>query len=118
MTPGTISGTVTGTPAGVTISFSGGVSSVQTNGSGFYTAAGVAPGTYTVTPSLATYVFTPTSQSVTVSSNGAVANFAGAVGGGVAARSVKLVNGQRLEASIPTTVGGIAVNAMSAWRWT
>lgn len=63
-----ISGTITdgGAPlAGVTVTT--GAVSDTTDGSGAYTLAGLANGTYTVTPSLSGYTFTPASRSVTVS---------------------------------------------------
>jgi hypothetical protein len=64
----TISGTVSlsggGTLAGVTVSTTG--ASATTDGSGNYTLTGLANGTYTITPSLTGYTFSPASQSVTV----------------------------------------------------
>ncbi len=67
-----ISGTIS--PAaggnGATVALSGAASAATTaNSSGSYTFAGVANGTYTITPSLAGYTFNPSSLSVTV--NGA-----------------------------------------------
>jgi PKD repeat protein len=64
----TISGAITtagGTGiAGVTVST--GSNSTTTNASGAYTLSGVANGTYTLTPSLGAYTFSPASRSVTV----------------------------------------------------
>jgi hypothetical protein len=62
----TISGTVTGpNPAGVAIALTGPASaSTTTNNSGFYTFAGLAGGTYTVTPTLAGYTFSPSAPLV------------------------------------------------------
>jgi hypothetical protein len=74
----TISGTITlnGTGlAGVAVNY-GGNNSVTTNGSGAYTISGVANGSYTLTPSLADYTFTPTSQTITISGGNAAQNFA------------------------------------------
>ncbi len=65
-----ISGTVT-TSGGTGISgvsVSNGSTSTTTNASGAYTLSGVANGTYTLTPSLSGYTFSPTTRSVTVSS--------------------------------------------------
>jgi hypothetical protein len=66
-----VSGTVT-TSAGAAISgvsVSNGSTSVTTNTSGQFTFANLANGTYTLTPSLSGYTFSPTSRSATV--NGA-----------------------------------------------
>lgn len=67
-----ISGTITPTVggSGATVTLSGAAPAVTTaNTSGNYTFAGLANGTYTVTPSNMGYTFSPVSQSVTV--NGA-----------------------------------------------
>ena len=66
-----VSGTIT-TSAGAGIAnvvVSTGSASATTNSSGAYTLSGLANGTYTLTPSLSGYTFSPTSRSVTV--NGA-----------------------------------------------
>ncbi len=66
-----ISGTITagGSPlAGVTVT--AGTSSATTNSSGLYTIAGMADGTYTVTPALEGYTFSPASASVTIDGAG------------------------------------------------
>ncbi len=64
---GTVSGAVT---SGVTITLSGAASKTTTTGTGgTYTFTGLANGSYTVTPSLAGYTFSPASTSVTI--NGA-----------------------------------------------
>ncbi|MGA9751599.1 MAG: carboxypeptidase regulatory-like domain-containing protein, partial [Acidobacteriota bacterium] len=64
-----ISGTVTlstgGGLSGVTLSTTG--ATATTDGSGNYTLGGLANGTYTVTPSLSGYTFSPASLSVTIS---------------------------------------------------
>jgi hypothetical protein len=59
----TVSGTVTGA-SGATMTLSGNGTTVATT---TYTFSNVANGTYTITPSLAGYAFTPPSASVTVS---------------------------------------------------
>lgn len=75
-----VSGTVT-TGAGVGISgvtISTGAASTTTNSSGAYTLGGLANGTYTLTPSLSGYTFSPASSSVTISSaNVSGKNFTG-----------------------------------------
>jgi uncharacterized repeat protein (TIGR03803 family) len=82
----TISGTVesSGSPmAGVTVTLSqsGWSASTTTNSSGFYSFPDLAPGSYTVKPTLTGYAFTPTSTPVTVGSNvtESFADFTGAI---------------------------------------
>ena len=64
-----ISGTVSGAvSSGVTMTLSGAASKTTTTGTGgTYTFSSLANGTYTVTPSLSGYAFSPTSSSVTIS---------------------------------------------------
>lgn len=64
-------GTVSGaTPAGVTLSLGGdSTATVKTNATGAYSFTGLSNGSYTVTPSLNTYTFNPSTLQVTV--NGA-----------------------------------------------
>jgi O-glycosyl hydrolase len=64
-----ISGTISGAGGnGATVTLSGAASATTTaNASGIYTFTGLADGAYTVTPSKATYTFTPTNRAVTVS---------------------------------------------------
>ena len=75
--PYSISGTITGDiQAGVTITISGPVSkTTATNSSGNYSATGLSNGSYTVTPSLTGYTFSPTGMSVTISGANQTANF-------------------------------------------
>jgi serine protease len=80
-----ISGTITtstGTAlSGVTVSR--GAASTTTNSSGVYTFTGLANGSYTITPSLSGYTFSPTSRSVSVSgANVTGQNFTGTASGG------------------------------------
>jgi len=81
-----ISGAVTNSAgtgiAGVTVS--NGSASATTSSTGAYTLPGLANGTYTLTPSLSGYTFSPVSQSVTVNgANVTGRNFTGtAVGSG------------------------------------
>jgi len=64
----TISGTVSGPwVPGVTISRSGSVTTTTTDSSGHYSFTGLAGGTYTITPTLAGYTFSPSMPSVTTS---------------------------------------------------
>jgi PKD repeat protein len=75
-----VSGTVTtGTGVGIAgVTVSTGSSSTTTNSSGAYTLGGLANGTYTLTPSLTGYTFSPASSSVTISgANVSGKNFTG-----------------------------------------
>jgi uncharacterized repeat protein (TIGR03803 family) len=82
----TISGTVTqNTSAGpamqgvtVTLSLAGSTETQTTGTSGAYSFPYLAPGNYTVTPSLPGYAFTPKSGSVTVNGSNVTENFTGA----------------------------------------
>ena len=77
----TISGQITASGAGlsgVTVSLSAG-STTTTNSNGNYSFAGLPSGTYTVTPSLSGYTFSPASQNVTVSTSSQTANFTASV---------------------------------------
>ena len=67
--------------SGVTVS-TGGASSTTTGSDGTYTSSGLANGSYTVTPTLSGYTFTPTTKSVTVSgADQAGVDFAATKGG-------------------------------------
>ena len=57
------------------VNVSNGSTSTTTSSTGAYTLSGVANGTYTLTPSLSGYTFSPVNRSVTVSS----ANVTGSV---------------------------------------
>jgi len=77
-----ISGTVTGLPAGAdaTLNLSGAATQSTTTVSGAYSFTGLLAGNYTVTPSLSGYTFTPASRAVTISSaDVSDQNFTGAV---------------------------------------
>jgi len=64
------------TAPGTTISYTGQSSgSVVANSFGIYLITGLAPGTYTLTPSLAGYVFLPSNATVTISNASLTVNF-------------------------------------------
>jgi len=67
----TISGTITGsTKEGVTLTLGGaGSNTAKSNSSGAYSFPTLSSGTYTVTPSLSGYTFSPTSRTVTIESS-------------------------------------------------
>ena len=74
----TISGTISGPGgAGAAVNLSGASTATTTaNGSGNYSFTGLVNGSYTITPSLSGYVYTPTNLAVTVSgANISAANF-------------------------------------------
>jgi protocatechuate 3,4-dioxygenase beta subunit len=109
----TISGTITANGsglAGVTVTLTGtGSASTTTDSSGHYSFASAANGTYTVTPSLAGYSFTPASASVTVNNANATQNFTASgitytMSGSVTA------NGSGL-AGVTVTLTGAATNS-------
>lgn len=80
-----VSGTVTtSTGAGINgVNVSNGTASVTTTSTGAYTFTGMANGTYTLTPSLSGYTFSPVTRSVTVSgANVTGQNFTGTASGG------------------------------------
>ena len=76
----TISGTITGTGAsGATVRLTGAsTASTTTNSSGVYSFTGVANGSYTVTPTRTGFIYSPTSQAVTVNGANTTANFTSA----------------------------------------
>jgi uncharacterized surface anchored protein len=81
-----------------------------TNASGNYTFAGLANGSYTVTPSLAGYTFNPVSRNVAVSgANVTGQNFTGTASGGTFSISgnVKDSNGLAMS-GVTITLGGAA----------
>jgi hypothetical protein len=71
----TISGVVTRT-GGVTMNLTGGAIATTTTGvGGAYSFGGLAPGSYTVTPSKTGWTFTPAATTLTVSTNVTGASF-------------------------------------------
>lgn len=76
----TISGTLSGAGgANATVTLTGAaMATVTASASGVYTFKGLPNGSYTVTPSNTGYVFSPTSQAVTVNGANATANFSSA----------------------------------------
>ncbi len=79
-----ISGTITSGGSGLSgVTVTAGSASATTNSSGAYTVSGLANGTYTVTPTLSGYTFSPASASETVSgANITGVNFTAAASGG------------------------------------
>jgi hypothetical protein len=77
----TLSGTISGAGGkGATVSVTGTATATTTaNASGVYSIPGLVAGTYTVTPSLPGYVYTPASQKVTITTANVTANFSSAV---------------------------------------
>jgi lysyl endopeptidase len=126
-----ISGTIT-TSAGAGIAnvvVSTGSASATTNSSGAYTLSGLANATYTLTPSLSGYTFSPTSRSVTVSSaNVTGQNFTGTGTGGTQTYSngTDYAINDNSTVSSPITVSGrtgngqastpVAVNIIHTYR--
>lgn len=82
---GLVSGTVSGVvKAGVTITLSGdATATTTTDGSGNYSFLGYGNGSYTVTPSLAGYAFTPASSSITFSGTKFTKNFVATKASGI-----------------------------------
>jgi len=74
-----ISGTVaTGAGAGISgVTVSSGATSTTTNSSGAYTLANLANATYTITPALSGFTFSPTNATVVVNANVTGTNFTG-----------------------------------------
>ena len=77
----TISGTISGPGgAGATVKLTGSSTATTTaDSSGAYSFSGLSDGSYVVAATNAGYVFTPASQTVTVSGGNVVANFASAL---------------------------------------
>lgn len=71
-----ISGAVSGAvQSGVTVTLSGvGSATTTSNGSGNYTFAGLINGSYTITPSMTGYTFSPTSSAITINGANSTAN--------------------------------------------
>jgi len=106
-----ISGTVTvsGSPlAGVTITLTGASKAVATTGSdGTYSFTGLAAGSYTLTPSMTGYIFTPTSMKVTLNKNLTGRNFTATVVPKYSISGKVTVSGQPL-ANATVTLSGAA----------
>jgi hypothetical protein len=73
----TISGTISGAGgSGATVRLTGtSTATVTANPSGIYTFTGLAVGSYTVTPSKTSFLYTPASQAVTLTTANVTANF-------------------------------------------
>lgn len=114
----TVSGTVLladGTPlAGVTVA--AGVLAATTDASGAYEIKGLADGTYTVTPQLTNYSFTPEAQSVTVPGSATGVNFTAAAGFDIAGRVLN-TNGQPLaDVTVSDGIHSSVTNSEGRWR--
>jgi uncharacterized protein YjbI with pentapeptide repeats len=106
-----VSGTIT-TSTGAAIagvSVSNGSSSVSTNSSGQFSFTGLANGSYTLTPSLSGYSFSPASRSVTV--NGA--NVSGQNFTGTATASTYSISGT-ITTSTGAAIAGVSVSIGSS----
>ena len=92
--------------SGATVS--AGTTSATSDASSNYTVAGLAAGTYTVTPSKTGCTFSPASQSVTVGPNATGKNFTATCGGGGGTQTERLTNGtfESLTASTNTAPDG------------
>ncbi|MEW6714128.1 MAG: S8 family serine peptidase, partial [Nitrospirota bacterium] len=107
-----ISGTVTtggGTPmTGVTITLGGaGAGTTTTNASGNYSFTGLSNGTYTLTPSIAGYTFSPTSRTAIISgANITGQNFVGTLTGGTYSISGRVTTGG---GSSPSPLAGVTI---------
>jgi LmbE family N-acetylglucosaminyl deacetylase len=116
----TISGTISGAGGnGATVKLTGTASATTTaNASGAYSFSNVLNGSYTVTPSLAGYTFSPTSASVTVNgANATVSAFSSTTAqtytisgtiAGVAGATVTLSSGGSTVATITSGASGTA----------
>ncbi len=107
----TISGTITYNGSGLSgVTVTAGSASAQTTSSGAYAISGLANGTYTVTPSLSGYTFSPASASETVNGvNVTGVNFTAAKAGGAYSISGKFtINGMPSPSGIPVTLSGAA----------
>ena len=127
-----ISGTVSGdVQAGVTVRLSGASSgSAVTNSSGNYSFAGLANGSYVVTPSLAGYSFTPNSRPVTIhNANVTGVNFtaaaldyvysiSGTVSGDVQAGVTITLTGDNTGSAITDGSGNYSFNGLAAGSYT
>jgi len=94
--------------ANVSVARSGSATPVLTNGAGYYTFLNVPDGTFTVTPTLTGYTFTPASKSITISGAESINNnFIGSNG--------PVVTTYRLHGRVATS-GGIAIPNVSVTR--
>jgi hypothetical protein len=103
--------------AGATVMIPG-VGTATTNSAGYYTFTNVPNGTYTLTPSLASYVFSPASRNVTVSgANQSGLNFIGSTGYTVSGR-IATSAGIAITGVTVTIDGGATVTSNSAGYYT
>lgn len=110
------SGTVTANGAPLPgVAISAGNRSVTTAGDGTYTLGGLAPGTHTVTPALAGYVFTPASRSVTVGPDQTGVNFTAAARFDISGR---IAQGATAAAGVTVSAGGASATTGLDGRYT
>ncbi len=121
-----ISGTITvsggGALQGVTVTAAGGSSSsppsATTDSSGNYTITGLADGTYTLTPALSSYAFTPATASVTVSgANVTGKNFTASLGYSISG-TVTLSGGSGLAGVTLSSGTGVTATTDSSGLYT
>ena len=120
----TVSGTITlsggGALQGATVTATGGSSSpsATTDSSGSYTITGLADGTYTLTPTLSGYAFTPATASVTVSGADVTGqNFTASLGYSISG-TVTLSGGSGLAGVTLSTGTGITATTDSSGNYT
>jgi hypothetical protein len=117
-----LSGTISGPGGpGATVSLTGASTATTTaDGSGNYSFTGLLNGSYTVTPSKSGYVFTPASQSVTISgANLSAVNFSSSVTvASVVISPASVIGGSNSSGTVtlsaPAPVGGTVVTLSSS----
>jgi hypothetical protein len=118
----TVSGTVSGAVvSGVTISLGGASSaSTTTDASGNFSFSGVVSGSYTVTPSLSGYSFTPSTRSISVSgANVTAVNFTSAIQTFSISGVISGAGGNAATVTLTGTASGTATaNASGAYSFT
>ncbi len=111
-----ISGTITSGGGGLTgVTVTAGSESATTTSNGAYTISGLADGTYTVTPSMSGYGFTPASTSVTISgANRTGKNFTATASGGGVTEHIQDGDFESGDNGVQAATSGVAYG----WNWT